>query len=83
VDPGRKLNDFERQIVEAVGIEPSSEHPVRHDSVAIAGSGALGETLVNPREPELEDHPWTRVPSVDSVCDCEWVRRVWGALRVV
>ena len=69
--------------MEAVGIEPASVRRVSHDSAAIRGNGALAQTLVDPSEPELEDHPWTRVPSVDAIYDCDWVRRAWGALRVV
>ena len=70
--------------MEAVGIEPSSEHRVSPDSVAIARNVVDGETRLNPSEPGLADQLGTRVPNFDSIDDfSEWVRRVWGALRSV
>jgi len=70
--------------VEAVGIEPSSDHPVSHDSVAIARKGLDAETQPNPSESELPDQLGTRVPNFASIDDLsERMRRVWGALRVV
>lgn len=76
----RKIPPFPRA---AVGIEPGSARRGWHDSVAIAGNVALLETLGDPSEPQLEAHPRTRVPSTDSLYNYEWVRSIWGALRVV
>ena len=70
--------------MEAVGIEPSSDRLVSHDSVAIALNVVDGETRLNAGEPGLADQLETRVPNFDSIDDLsERVRRVWGALRVV
>ena len=70
--------------MEAVGIEPSSEHRVSHDSVAITRARLDRETGLNPSESGLTDRLGTRVPNFDSIDDfSERVRRVWGALRVV
>ncbi len=72
------------KIVEAVGIEPSSEQPVSHDSVAITPEGLDGETSLEPSQSELRDQVGTRVPKLDSTdALCEQVRRAWGVLRVV
>ena len=46
--------------MEAVGIEPASDHFAPHGSAAITRNGMVGETLVNPGEPELENHPGAR-----------------------
>jgi len=70
-------------VVEAVGIEPVSVCGDSPDSDAIAGKGALGETLVDPSEPKLEDYLRTRVPSIDALYGYPWLRDIWGALRVV
>jgi hypothetical protein len=70
--------------VEAVGIEPSSDHPVSHDSVAITRNGLDAETPLKPSEPGMPDPLGTRVPKLnrgDSLLAP--VRRAWGALRVV
>ena len=70
--------------MEAVGIEPSSNHLVSHDSIAIARKGLDAETPLNPGESELTDQLGTRVPNFDSIDDLTArVRRAWGALRVV
>ena len=67
-----------------MGIEPSSDHPVSHDSVAITRKGLDAETPLNPSESELTDQLGTRVPNFESIDDLsERVRQVWGALRVV
>jgi len=74
----------ETGIVEAVGIEPSSDHRGSHDSIAITRKGLDAGTLRNPSESELADQLGTRVPSVHR--PDEWladVRRAWGVLRVV
>ena len=74
----------ETGIVEAVGIEPSSDHLVSHDSIAITRNGLDAETPLNPSESELTDQLGTRVPNFDSIDDLpERVRWVWGALPVV
>ena len=71
-------------LVEAVGIEPASVHPVSHDSIAITRNGLGAETLLKRSESELPDQLGTRVPNFESIEDLsERVRRVWGALRVV
>jgi hypothetical protein len=71
-------------VVEAVGIEPASDHRASPDSVAIARNVVDGETPLDPSEFGLEDQLGTRVPNFDSVDDfSDRVRRVWGALRVV
>ena len=70
--------------MEAVGIEPSSDHLVSHDSVAIMRNGLDAETPLNLSESELTDQLGTRVPNLRR--PNEWlahVRRAWGALRVV
>jgi len=41
--PRQKPSDYRRDIVEAVGIEPSSEHRVSHDSIAITRKGLDAE----------------------------------------
>ena len=70
--------------MEAVGIEPASEHRVSHDSVAITRNGRDAETRLNPSESELTDQLGTRVPNFESIDDLSaHVRRVWGVLRVV
>lgn len=72
------------QVVEAVGIEPSSEHPVSHDSVAIMRNGLDAETPLNLSESKLADQLGTRVPNLRR--PDEWlahIRSAWGALRVV
>ena len=70
--------------MEAVGIEPSSDHPVSHDSMAITRNGLDPETPLNPSESGLTHQLGTRVPNFDSIDDLsERVRRVWGVLRVV
>ena len=84
MDPGGDPNDFNPKLVEAVGIEPSSEHRASHDSVAITRARLDRETGLNPSESGLTDRLGTRVPNFDSIDDfSERVRRVWGALRVV
>jgi hypothetical protein len=71
-------------LVEAVGIEPSSDHLDSHDSIAITRKVLDAETPLKPSESELADQLGTRVPNFDSIDDLsERVRRVWGALRVV
>ena len=71
-------------LVEAVGIEPSSDHPVSHDSIAITRNGLDAETRLNPSESELRDPLGTRVPkSPRADALLAPVRRAWGALRVV
>lgn len=57
--------------VEAVGIEPSSVHPVSHDSVAITRNGPDAHTPLKRSESEWVDQLGTRV------------LKLWGALRVV
>ena len=70
--------------MEAVGIEPASDHLVSHDSIAITRNGLDAETPLNPSESVLPDQLGTRVPNFESIDDfSERVRRVWGALRVV
>jgi hypothetical protein len=70
--------------VEAVGIEPSSDHRVSRDSVAIRRNRLDAETPLNASESGLGVQLGTRVPNFDSIDDLsERVRRVWGALRVV
>jgi len=70
--------------VEAVGIEPASEHLVSHDSIAITRTGVDGETPLDPSESGLTDQLGTRVPNFDSIDDLsKRVRHAWGALRVV
>ena len=67
-----------------MGIEPSSDHPVSHDSAAITGKDLDAETRLDPSESELTDQPGTRVPNFDCIDDLsERVRRVWGVLRVL
>jgi len=80
---GCKAQRFHLESVDAVGIEPGSVRRDSPDSAEIAENVALAETLINPSEPDLEDHLRTRVPNVDALSDREWIRRVWGALRVV
>ena len=80
-NPVRKPNHFSPKLMEAVGIEPASVDPVRHDSVAITRNDMVGETMVNRSKPELGDHPRTCVPNGDIIDS--WVRRLWRALRVV
>ena len=71
-------------LVEAVGIEPSSDHLVSHDSVAITRKGLRAETLLKPSESEFADQLGTRVPNFHGANGLlTHVRRVWGALRVV
>jgi hypothetical protein len=71
-------------LVEAVGIEPASDHLVSHDSIAITRNGLDAETPLNPSESVLTDQFGTRVPNFESIDDLsERVRRVWGALCVV
>ena len=84
VDPLGNLNDFKRKLVEAVGIEPSSNHRVSHDSIAITWNGLDAEAPLEPSESKLADQLGTRVPNLRR--PNEWlahVRRAWGALRVV
>jgi len=84
VRAGRKPNDSEAEIVEAVGIEPSSDHRVSHDSIAITRERLDAETPLDPSKSELTDQLGTRVPNFDSIDDLsERVCRAWGALRVV
>jgi hypothetical protein len=71
-------------LVEAVGIEPASDHLVSHDSIAITRNGLDAETPLNPSESVLPDQLGTRVPNsrhADALLVP--VRRAWGALRVV
>ena len=71
-------------LVEAVGIEPASVHPVSHDSVAITRNGLGAETLLKRSESVLPDQLGTRVPNLESIDGLSaHVRRAWGALRVV
>ena len=73
-----------RAEVEAVGIEPSSNHRVSHDSIAITWNGLDTETPLEPSESKLADQLGTRVPNLRR--PNEWlahVRRARGALRVV
>jgi hypothetical protein len=70
--------------VEAVGIEPASDHRASPDLVAIARNVADGETPQDPSESELADQLGTRVPNLRRSDAClAHVRRAWGALRVV
>jgi hypothetical protein len=72
------------QVVEAVGIEPASDHLVSHDSIAITRNGLDAETPLNPSESVLPDQLGTRVPNsrhADALLVP--VRRAWGVLRVV
>jgi hypothetical protein len=70
--------------VEAVGIEPASDHLVSHDSVAITRNGLDAETPLNPSESVLPDQLGTRVPNFESIDGLSaHVRGAWGALRVV
>ena len=67
-----------------MGIEPSSERPVSHDSVAITQERLDAGTPLERSESELPDQLGTRVPNFESIDELsERVRRVWGALRVV
>ena len=51
---------------------------------AITRNGLGAETLLKRSEPESRDQLGTRVPNFESIGELsEWVRRVWGALRVV
>ena len=71
-------------LVEAVGIEPASDHLVSHDSIAITRNGLDAETPLNPSESVLPDQLGTRVPNsrhADALLVP--VRRAWGVLRVV
>jgi hypothetical protein len=71
-------------LVEAVGIEPASDHLVSHDSMAITRNGLDAETPLNPSESVLPDQLGTRVPNsrhADALLVP--VRRAWGVLRVV
>ena len=71
-------------LVEAVGIEPSSDHLVSHDSVAITQAHPDHETCLNPSESRLEDQLRTRVPNFDSIDFLsERLRQAWGVLRVI
>jgi hypothetical protein len=71
-------------MVEAVGIEPASEHRVSHDSIAITRNGFDPETSLNPSETELQLPLGTRVPNFRRANELlEHVSRAWGALRVV
>ena len=71
-------------VVEAVGIEPASDHLVSHDSIAITRNGLDAETPLNPSESVLPDQLGTRVPNFESIDGLSaHVRRAWGALRVV
>jgi hypothetical protein len=71
-------------LVEAVGIEPSSEHRVSHDSIAITRNELDADTPLKPSESELQDPTGTRVRNLHFIDDLlQDVRRVWGALRVV
>ena len=71
-------------LVEAVGIEPSSDRLVSHDSVAIAPQGLDGETPLEPSESELRGPPRTRVPNLHRFDELlAHARLVWGALRVI
>ena len=84
MDPGRKLNDFERQIVEAVGIEPASDHLVSHDSIAITWNGLDAETPLNRSESALPDQLGTRLPNFESIDFLSArLRQAWGVLRVI
>jgi hypothetical protein len=84
VDLGRKLIDCGIRVVEAVGIEPSSERPVSHDSIAITQERLDAGTPLERSESELRDQLGTRVPNFESIDDLSaHVRRAWGALRVV
>ena len=70
--------------VEAVGIEPSSEHRVSHDSTAIAQERLDAETPLEPSESEFPDQFGTRVPNFHGANGLlTHVRRAWGSLRVV
>jgi hypothetical protein len=73
-----------RVLVEAVGIEPASDHLVSHDSMAITRNGLEAETPLNPSESVLPDQLGTRVPN--KRCSDAWLvqlRHAWGTLRVV
>lgn len=73
-----------RLVVEAVGIEPSSERPVSHDSVAIRQERLDAGTPLERSESGLRDPLGTRVPnSRHEDALLVPVRRAWGALRVV
>lgn len=72
-----------RVLVEAVGLEPSSEQRVSHDSVAIARKGLGAETLLKPSESELRDPLEKRVPNsrradmLLAPVRVAWVRFAW------
>jgi hypothetical protein len=71
-------------VVEAVGIEPSSEHRVSHDSIAITQERLDAGTPLERSESGLRDPLGTRVPNsrhADALLVP--VRRAWGVLRVV
>ena len=71
-------------LVEAVGIEPSSEHPVSPHSIVITRNRLDAETRLKPSESELADQLGTRVPNFHGVNELlVHVRRAWGLLRVV
>ena len=72
------------KVVEAVGIEPSSERPVSHDSIAITQERLDAGTPLERSESGLRDPLGTRVPNsrrADALLVP--VRRAWGVLRVV
>jgi hypothetical protein len=67
-----------------LGIEPSSDHLVSPDSVAIARNVVDGETRLNAGEPGLADQLGTRVPNKrGSDAWLVQLRHAWGTLRVV
>jgi hypothetical protein len=70
-------------LVEAAGIEPSSDHLDSHDSVAITRNGLDAETPLNPSESELADPLGTRVPNLHRADALREVLLAWGAVRVV
>lgn len=70
--------------MEAVGIEPSSDHLVSHDSAANTRNHLSAETPLNLSESKLRDPLGTRVPKLDrGDALLTSVRRAWAALRVV
>jgi len=70
-------------LVEAVGIEPSSNHHVSPDSIAITRNHLSAETPLNPSEPKLRDPLGTRVANLHRADALREVLLAWGALRVV
>ena len=70
--------------MEAVGIEPASDHLVSHDSIAITQERLDAGTPLERSESGLPDQLGTRVPNSRHADELLVpVRRAWGVLRVV